>query len=136
MEQSKPSRKEIKNRNIVIAVFACIMVGLIIMNIRENKLLKKDHRYTIGEIYEIRGTSSGYRPHFIYYVNGKKYDGSTALKHPDYSYVGRRYIIKFYPSNPDICDILLNKPVHDSIKNIPDSGWSEKEFIKIFGREK
>ncbi len=135
MEQSKLLKREIKNRDITLVIVAIIIVGLIIMNIRENHLLEKEHRYTIGKIYEIRGTSSGYCPHYIYYVNGKKYDGSMAVEYPDYNIIGKRYVVKFYPPNPDICNILLNKPVDDSIKKVPNSGWNTNDFIIIFGNE-
>lgn len=39
--------------------------------------------------------------------------------------LGNRYYVKFETNNPKNSQILLNKPVPDSIKEAPSQGWDK-----------
>jgi len=136
MERTKQSKKISKKQIKWIIISVLLILGLVAMNLYDNYLLKNDYKYTIGEIYEIRGTRSGYIPHLKYYIKNKEYDAGFRIREPDKSYIGRRFIIKFYPPNPDNCDIFLNMPVPDSIKEAPIMGWDSIEFKNLFGGER
>jgi hypothetical protein len=135
MNQSRPSKRINKSVTIQISIAILIILLLIAKNIYDSHMLKSDYRYTIGSVFEIKVTRSGYCPHFIYNVNGEQYEGSIALNKLDNSYIGERYIVKFYTKNPNNCSILLAMPVSDSIQKIPDFGWSKDQFRKLFGKE-
>jgi len=118
-----------KNNNIKILgiiLFFIIIFFIIIKNIYNNKLLEKHSKYTIGNIISIEPNgNAGYKIYFTYEVNNKIYKAFGGIYRNDKNLIGKRYYIKFSPSNPKICKILLEKEVPGNITNAPPEGWDK-----------
>ena len=114
-----------KKINLIgVIIFSFIIISLVIKNVIENHSLNENSNYTVGKIKGIEpNIKSGYRIIFIYYVQGKKYEAFAGIYKKNKSMIGTRYYVKFSPSNPKNCKILLDKPVPDRIKDIPPDGW-------------
>jgi len=109
---------------IGIIVFFLIIIALIARNVLENKSLKEESRFTIGEITKIEpNISSGYRIYFDYYVLDKKYEAFGGIYKKDDDLIGKRFYVRFSPANPNNCELLLEKPVRSDVKNCPPEGW-------------
>lgn len=104
--------------------FFLIILVLITRNILENISLNKENRYTIGEITKIEpNVKSGYQIYFDYYVLGKKYEAFGGIYQKNDNLIGGRFYIRFSPSNPRNCKLLLDEPVQGNIKEAPPEGW-------------
>ena len=118
-----------KNNNIKIIsiiLFFIIIFSVFIKNIYNNKLLEKSSKYTIGNIISINPNgNAGYRIYFTYEVNNKSYKAFGGIYRNNKNLIGKRYYIKFSPSNPNICKLLLEKEVPENIKNAPPEGWDK-----------
>jgi hypothetical protein len=116
-----------KKLNIIgFVIFGLIVLALIGKNVFEKKSLEKESRYTIGEITNFEPKSrAGYRIDFKYEVQGKEYKAFGGIYENNKEIVGKKFFIKYSPNNPKNCQILLDKPVPDNIKNAPTEGWTE-----------
>ncbi|MBL6445139.1 hypothetical protein JMN32_02390 [Fulvivirga sp. 29W222] len=38
---------------------------------------------------------------------------------------GGRYYLKYHPDNPELREVLWNKPVSDTVGKAPKEGWKE-----------
>lgn len=113
--------------NIIgVIVFFLIIIAFIAKNVLENKSLNQESNFTIGEITKIEpNTSSGYRIYFNYYVLGKEYEAFGGIYKRDNDLIGKHFYVRFSPTNPDNCELLLKKPVRSDIKNAPPEGWEK-----------
>jgi hypothetical protein len=111
--------------NIIgMIVFFLIIIALIARDVLEKKSLNQESRFTIGVITKIEpNMRSGYRIYFNYYVLDKKYEAFGGIYKWDNDLIGKRFYIRFSPSNPDNCELLLEKPVRSDVKNAPPEGW-------------
>ncbi|HSH66219.1 MAG TPA: hypothetical protein VLB84_10585 [Bacteroidia bacterium] len=95
------------------------------------KKLDKYGVYTVMYIENVRGASRGLKVSLKYfYLNdtiGESYlDASGQISIKD---EGRRFLGKIRSDDPDeIFDIMLDKPVPDSLKTIPRQGWKNPPF--------
>ncbi len=108
---------------IGLIVFFLIVFSLIVKNILDIRALEKESRFTIGEITKIEASSGGYRIYFRYNVLDKEYEPFSGIYRPDKRLIGKRFYVKFSPSNPSNCKLLLDKPVSDHLKEAPPEGW-------------
>ena len=111
--------------NIIgMIVFFLIIIALIARDVLEKKSLNQESRFTIGVITKIEPNgNSGYRIYFNYYVLDKKYEAFGGIYKWDNDLIGKHFYIRFSPSNPDNCELLLEKPVRSDVKNAPPEGW-------------
>ena len=116
-----------KKLNIIgIVVFLLIMIALIAKNMVENRLLKQESRFTIGEITKIEPNgNSGYRIYFNYYVLDKEYNSFGGIYKLNNNLIGKEFYVRFSPSNPSNCELLLEKPVRIKVKKTPSEGWEK-----------
>jgi len=109
-------------------LFAGIIVGIIL--IRQKFLddkLESNHKYTFGILRKFEMPSEGGEMGTIYYyLNGTTYRAMFTLPEDKSSFkIGNLYYIKYYPEDPDNCDILFEEFVPDAmnINNYPINGW-------------
>ena len=109
-----------KQRSRVVLILILVVGATIIYSIVESILdavyLNKDSRYTITT-----KISLGSRGHdkYIFYVNGKPYQGFSGLVRRD----GRRYFIKYYPKNPNRSQTTGIVADSTDVKNLPADGY-------------
>jgi len=91
---------------IIIAI-CCIFLAIRSINKQFDKetLLSKWGRSTHGEV--VKKNSNGIM--LEYFVEGKNYE--TILSSPLDCVIGERFMIKYYIANPNICEVLVTKPV-------------------------
>ena len=114
-----------KKINLIgIIIFILIIVILVSKNIIESRNLKKDCNYTIGTITGIEpNMKSGYRIIFEYDVKNITYKAFDGIYENKKSLIGKRFFVKYVPSNPKNCSILLSNPVPENVKTTPFDGW-------------
>ena len=111
---------------IVVIVFFIIIIALIARNAIEKKSLNKESKFTIGEITKIEPNgNSGYRIYFKYYVLGKEYKAFGGIYKWNNDLIGKHFYVRFSPTNPDNCELLLEKPVRSDVKSAPSEGWEK-----------
>lgn len=86
--------------------------------------LNKNHRFTIGTVFKKRAPANGDVDAIVYfYVNGTQYDGAIGVGNFDHEvYVGDRYIVKFYPPDPNISRVITTSRVESKLE-APPEGW-------------
>ena len=110
----------------IIGIF--VGIGIVIWNIwidveynRKEELLEKYGQTTTGTVLRI---NSGYRSKtyavFEYYVDGKRYVEETLFYPSKYDVnIGDRYEVLYYPADPTIRRLELDKPIFDPVKVEP-----------------
>jgi hypothetical protein len=111
---------------IGISLMCSLLAFVIIKYYIEKYNLEKEYRITTGTVYDfIVMTRAGYRIDFNYYVNGIKYESDYIVCFYPKSLVGKRFFVKFSPSNPKNCMLLLESPVPKGIQKAPSEGWTQ-----------
>ena len=89
--------------------------------------LEKSHLFTVGVLYKTNMGGTGVSPtaYYKYSVNNKSIDMTASFSSNEKFIIGDRYFIRFEKGNPKNSEILLDKPVPDSITNLPKEGWIE-----------
>ena len=65
--------------SIAMFVFLGAALYCFITSIKEHNLIKSNHSYTIGYVYDIRSSGRSTTVHYYFYVNGKRYTGRSSL---------------------------------------------------------
>ncbi len=113
-----------KNKILSITLFIIILLLIVIKNIYNNKSLEKSSNYTIGNVISIKPNgNAGYRIYFTYKVNNNTYEAYGGIYEYNKNLIGEKYFVKFSPSNPKNCKILLDKKVPENITKAPLGGW-------------
>ncbi len=110
---------KIRKGVLPLSIVFILVVIYMFFAIKNKRALDKNHRYTTGNVYKhmylVRSSESIY---FKFKYKNKDYSSSSTgnkLKET----VGRSYIIKFNPEDPENCEILLDKEVSQEM--IPPS---------------
>ncbi len=107
-------------------IFALVFIVMISKNLYDHYSLKSSHRYTVGIVESVEiNSKGGFGVKFYYTVSLKNYNGSTVIYQYDKSLIGDRFYVKFSPSNPKNCELLLEKRVPSNIKEAPPEGWKK-----------
>jgi len=147
-----------KSFQVTIILIPVLLIAVYIINGRisqdkwSNEKLVKN--YTVATIYEYRNplkSTAFFKYNYKYdgemYRNqlglGKRI-GSKNEKHTNNNeiisdfiklspeeletFVGKRFYVKFIADYPKNSELLLDKPVADSVINIPKEGWQENRF--------
>jgi|SRR5699024_3732497 len=113
-----------KKKFISFIVLVSIVIILLIIQNKNDKLLSGVGHYTVGKIIE-KKIVAGAGPTYIYEynVNNKMFrkKGSSGFK----GYENKYYFVIFNPNNPKESEVLINFKVPDSIKEAPEDGWRE-----------
>jgi hypothetical protein len=108
-------------------MFLTILVILLNAYIK-NKKLDKDHRYTIGMIVKIEANARlGHSVYYKFIVNEIKLISYDIIYINYYGYSStnmenRKFLVKYQPSKPKNCKIMLDYRVKDGVIAPPD-GW-------------
>ena len=90
--------------------------------------LKNEHKYTIGIVNDISVNARlGENVYFTIIVRGVKYKTDDIIYIDMYGYtptniINKKFLVKYQPSNPKNCKIMLDYRVKDSVK-APPNGW-------------
>jgi hypothetical protein len=123
MERNKFD-KIAKSMFFIVIIFIIIYTVIKYNYDREKRI--SNPRYTIGTVINLNGGSkAGNSIDFIYKVKNKGYSGRWSIQGYHTKLIGKRFYIKFESGNPDNCEILLDKPVPDSIKTASPEGWEK-----------
>jgi hypothetical protein len=118
---------EIKSRILWGVVVVFTITFFVVRSIKNDELLKSEHRYTIGIGIDTHKGIKQPMPslEFIYYVKSKQYTKRQAFN-PDLELVeiGRKYLVMYLPSDPENSRILLKLSLSDSIE-APYAGWKK-----------
>ncbi len=126
LEEKNFSARQKYSLYIVILVFS---VTFWLFNYRQNirdKKLESKHKYTIGFLKKFVWPAEGGEMADVYFfVNHSTYRPSFTLNQGDKQKyrIEHRFFIKFNPDDPDICDILFDKIVPDTMTHFKIAGW-------------
>ncbi len=115
---------KIRKGVLPLSIVFILVVIYMFFAIKNKRALDKNHRYTVGRVYNhiylVRG---GHKIYYNFQYMNKDYSSSSTgdkLKET----VGRSYIIKFNPEDPENCEILLDKEVSQEMIP-PSEGWQK-----------
>lgn len=113
-------------KKIIIPAFVILVVVLAFKACSNDVKLKADHRFTIGEVQHYKTGNFRYKYLFIYTVNDERFQGRSAgTSQKPSEILGKKFFVMFHPMDPGNSEILLNKPVGDSLNNPPSNCWTE-----------
>lgn len=109
-------------------IFAFVVITIIILGIvkitSDKKKLDEESRITIGVIFKYDYYRFRYWYYYSYSVSGVSYIHSIRSEEFKPSEVmNKRFYVSFYPDNPQNSEILINKPVPDTMNTVPLEGW-------------
>lgn len=107
----------------IVFFVSFICFGLYNYYFRGGKL-RRDNKYTIGVVYGSHWSlKAGQFIDATYVINDISYTISeSAGKLTNQSIIGKRFLVKFYPAEPEVAVIYINVPVPDEVK-VPANGW-------------
>lgn len=115
------------NKNQYIGIILVIGMLLILYSFYKyrNSNIRENGVQTIGLVNGyLRGTKTGPSLKYVYKVDKDKYEGSTYIGSSEYSnYKNRFYQVQYSSENPGWSELLLNRPVTDTIAII-EAGFS------------
>lgn len=91
-------KKQLNIIGLVLFIATIFLIGIIA--IRNNMLLSKNHRYTIGTVYKFEAEKGGFGVKYFFWVNTKKINGSSFVNEKHYGIIGKNFYVLFYPPNP------------------------------------
>ena len=125
--------KIIKTIGIVL-LFLVLIVTLLNLYLDDYKL-KKEHKYTIGVVKNISVNARlGENVYFTTFIKDVKHEIDEIIYIDMYGYtpnniINKRFLVKYQPSNPKNCKIMLDYRVGDRVK-APPNGWDSIPFRK------
>ena len=122
------NKKYIKHVGIGLVFFLLfIILGINYLNYLK---LEREHKYTIGYIYEIKVRGNGgFNVYYKYKVNNIEITNMETDTYYGKKLLNKRFLVKYQPSNPKNCKILLKYRIKDGIKAPPD-GWDSLPIRK------
>ncbi|MBN2757119.1 MAG: hypothetical protein JXR51_08085 [Bacteroidales bacterium] len=113
-------------KTIFIIGILSIIIYIIIKSQYESKKRADNPQYTIGLIINVRARAKlSVALEYSFKVNYEGYKSIRGIEKYNTKLIGKRFYVKFESGNPDNCEILLDKPVPDSIKEAPPEGWAK-----------
>ena len=120
------SEQPLSKTRIVFTLAGLIFfIGLVLYMNRQGDKLHENHRYTIATIYKTHwSVKSGKYADSRFTVRGVEYTVSAdADRLAGQPLIGRRFLVKFHPPEPDIASLYLNAPIPDDVVVAPAEGW-------------
>ncbi len=96
-----------------------------------NGRMREEHRYTVGVVYGTHWTAkAGKFADARFTVAGRPYVvTASADALAGQPLVGRRFVVKFYPPDPNTyCVLYLDAPVPADLAGAPPAGWASPPF--------
>lgn len=111
-------------KTIGISLTLLFLLFVVLTGYIDKKKLEKEHRITIGIIYDYVVRQGGRGLYYSYYVNGKKYKRSCTVYYNLKYLINKRFFVMFYPPNPKNSKLLLlHGTVPEQIQQAPPEGW-------------
>jgi hypothetical protein len=116
-------KKQTIKRYGITALF--LFIGVVVLKYYIDKeKLGTDHRFTIGVVYSYRSLSThGYTLYYKFESQGKTYESDNIVYSKPISFLNKRFYVKFSPKDPKNCELLIDKPVQDTLLIRPQEGW-------------
>ena len=91
----------------------------------QTKKLNSSHKYTIGFLRKRDWPADGGEMGTIYYyLKGVTYRAGFTLPQDKSKYkLDSRFFVKYYPEDPEICELLFEEYMPDTMTHYPDNGW-------------
>lgn len=103
------------NQGLPFLVVAFLLFIAIKRYVIEDNKLVNNHEFTEAKIFEITNGSEGSPvAEFQFTVKGKLYKSYYTEDNFNQIKIGEKYLLKYYPPDPNIARILLDKPIKDS----------------------
>lgn len=114
-------------KEIITIIGILFFIGLYFYMTNLGDKLRRNHRYTIATIYKTHWSlKSGKFADSKYIVNGVEYTCSAdADALAGEQLVGRKFLLKFHPPDPDLAVLYLNAPIWDPVPAVPADGWAD-----------
>jgi hypothetical protein len=105
--------------------FGIVIAFFVIKDAIRNNKLSKNHRYSAGTFYRVSASVDGGPLGEYYYIfRGRRINGSMTLIDKSSVEIGKYYLLKFSPDNPNNCKIDIKKEIStETLQALPDSGW-------------
>ena len=114
----------------VIGLFMIFAIPILIAiySLHQDRLLKNNHKFTIGVPYQYKIYADA-PPEFEYFyfyneIKYIQYESDFEIKKPKLA-LHKRFYVMFNPDNPKNSKLLLDFPVPDSIREAPPEGWDK-----------
>ena len=100
-----------------------LLVIILGVNYLDYLKLEREHKYTIGYIYDIKVRGNGgFNVYYEYKVDNIEITNMETDTYFGNKLLNKRFLVKYQPSNPENCKIMLDYRVRDGVKAPPD-GW-------------
>ncbi len=111
--------------NAIVVAFFLLLAGYGTYNtLKDKKELDLSHRYTVGKVIKhMYLARSSQQVYYTFEFNEVKYESMTTGGQLENT-VGKFYLVKFNPDNPDNSEILLKHEVPSKVKP-PTQGWDK-----------
>ena len=114
-------------RGVIIIAIISFLSWAFINSCNEEKKLERSFKFTLAEITGFERSAEG-TPYinYQYTVNDKEFYGYfTRIREFEYIKVGDKFLVKYFPKDPNIGRIQTDYPIFSSFKNAPRDGWNE-----------
>ena len=105
--------------------FGIVITFFVIKDAIRNNKLSKNHRYSAGTFYRVSASvDGGPLGEFKFKFTSKWIASNTVLRNKSSVEIGKYYLVKFNPDNPNTCRIDIKKEISSAtLQTLPDSGW-------------
>ncbi|MCH4828264.1 hypothetical protein [Flavobacterium columnare] len=120
-----------KSKIFILSFFLCIAILFCYRYFFLLPRIKKEGRYTIGQVNEFHIKKGGaYNVYFTYIIKGKEYENYSNASYESVKNLksGDRFLVIFAEQNYflESPGIILDNPVPDNISVAPPDGWKNK----------
>ncbi len=113
-----------KNGILPLLIVSVLVLFYMFIAIKNKKALDKNHRFTIGKVYDhMYLTKSNEKIYYNFKYMNKNYSSSLTGNKLNKT-VGENYIVKFNAENPNNSEILLGFQLEENIIHLAE-GWGE-----------
>jgi hypothetical protein len=131
---------DVRNKKILRLakyVFAVIFIAFIVSGLyNKYRLDNEPVRYAIAEVTNFTRLRLGPELKFEFHIRGQKttksslLSGEVSLQRNEElrKLIGKRFVVQFNISNPNLNRLMIECPVPDSIMSIPAEGWEHPPF--------
>ena len=116
-----------KNRKIIkpvgIGILFFFLFIVLILNYINYIKLEREHKYTVGYVYDVKVRGNGgYNIYYKFEINNTEIMNMETDTYYGKKVFQKKFLVKYQPSNPENCKIMLNYRIIDGVKAPPD-GW-------------
>lgn len=123
--------KEIKPKTwVLLGLTALMSVLYFFLTVIPERVLNRNHRFTIGYIIRIESQSEGGpTATFYYHYNRRTFSGVFDVEYGGRFKKGSLIAVKFCPADPENAMVLVDSIVPEN-GEIPENGWKKYPSFK------